>query len=113
MAVKDKICRKSLSLIFVQISEHHGFGMSEIHSKTLANIFINNYCTAKCPRSTKEAKQKVLNYVRYISMLFVLRGGGSGFKKADFKVDIPKMQSLFTEFNFCIPSRDKLKSKQL
>ena len=60
MAVKDKICRKSLSRIFVQISEHHEFGMSEIHSKTLANIFINNYCTANCPRSTKEAKQKVL-----------------------------------------------------
>ena len=60
MAFKDKICRKSLSRIFVQLSEHHEFGMSEIHSKTLANIIIFNYCTANCPRSTKEAKQKVL-----------------------------------------------------
>lgn len=58
--VKDQVCRKSLTDLFIQISEVHDFGMKEHHGKILSNIFFKNYCLQETPISSKEPKQKVL-----------------------------------------------------
>ena len=59
-AVKDHVCRKSLSTIFVDISNTFGFGMNSHHSRILSNILFNNHCKLMNPRSTKQTKLKVL-----------------------------------------------------
>ena len=58
--VKDKVCRKSLSSLFMLVSEQHSFGMQRHHAHILSNIFFKNYCTASTPRSSREGKQKIL-----------------------------------------------------
>ena len=58
--VKDKVCRKSLSSLFMLVSEQHSFGMQRHHAYILSNIFFKNYCTASTPRSSREGKQKIL-----------------------------------------------------
>ena len=60
--VRTKICRKSLMTIFQSIADHHiyGFSACEDFSRTLANILINNYCSASTPRLGKESKQKII-----------------------------------------------------
>ena len=61
--VRAKICRKSLITIFQSIADHHIYGYSacEDHSRTLANILINNYyCSASTPRLEKGSNQKFI-----------------------------------------------------
>ena len=59
-AVKQHVCRKSLSNIFVQISDTYSLNMTRQHAHILSNVFFNNHCKLMNPRSTKETKQKVL-----------------------------------------------------
>ena len=59
-AVKNHVCRKSLSAIFMDISTSFGFGMMSHHARILSNIFFNNHCKLMNPRSTKETKLKLL-----------------------------------------------------
>ena len=58
--VKENVCRKSLVNLFMVISMMHGFNMKKEHGNRLANIFFKNHCIQATPRSTKEAKQKVI-----------------------------------------------------
>ena len=58
--VKERVCRKSLTDIFMLVSDTHNFGMQKVHCRILANFFFKNYCKDMNPRSTKEASQKVL-----------------------------------------------------
>ena len=58
--VKERVCRKSLTNIFMLVSDTHNFGMQKVHCRILANVFFKNYCKDMNPRSTKEASQKVL-----------------------------------------------------
>lgn len=60
--VRTKICRTSLVKIFQSVADHHIYGYSarEYHSRALANILINNYCSASTPRLGKESKQKII-----------------------------------------------------
>ena len=59
-AVKDKVCRKSLANLFVLVADMHNFGMDRVHANILSNILFKNYCAESTPRSTKEAKLKVI-----------------------------------------------------
>ena len=61
-SVKDQVCRKSLSNIFMQVSTAHSFGMQRHHANILSNIFFKNYCIESTPRSSKEAKLKVMKF---------------------------------------------------
>ena len=58
--IKDKVCRRSLSDIFLLVSEFYFFKINHPHCNTLANIFLNNYCAQITPRSNKEPALKVL-----------------------------------------------------
>ena len=58
--VKEKVCRKSLSRIFMLVSEFYFFDMAQKHCNTLANIYLNNYCASMTPRSGKEPAMKIL-----------------------------------------------------
>ena len=60
LTVKDDVCRKSLSSLFMLISEYHFFEMEERHCFTLSNIFFNNLCKLVTPRSNKEPALKIL-----------------------------------------------------
>ena len=59
-AVKNHVCRKSLSAIFMEVSKSFGFDMTTVHARVLSNILFNNHCKLMNPRSTKETKLKVL-----------------------------------------------------
>ena len=59
-SVKDSVCRHSLTKIFDKISSHYQFGMDTRHSQILANVNLNRFCRDSTPRSTKEARQKVI-----------------------------------------------------
>ena len=59
-AVKEKVCRKSLSNLFMVVSDMHTFNMERKHGMILSNIFFKNHCANNTPRSTKEANLKVL-----------------------------------------------------
>lgn len=58
--IKNNVCRTSLMQVFQQISDHYGFIMQKCHCKTLANIFMNNFCKISTPILRKESKQKVI-----------------------------------------------------
>ena len=58
--VRDRVCRKSLMKIILDISEFYYFGATTVHSRKLANIFINNYCKEVTPRSGKESELKII-----------------------------------------------------
>ena len=60
MSVKEKVCRRSLSTLLLDISRYYSFNMTSLHSTTLSNILIKNFCIQSTPRSSKEASQKVL-----------------------------------------------------
>ena len=57
--VKDHVCRKSLSSIFMIVSGYYLLDMEE-HCVILNNIFFKNLCTTVTPRSGKEPALKVL-----------------------------------------------------
>ena len=59
-AVRDRICRRSLSCIFLKISKLYSFDMTRKNAEVLSNIFIKNYCRTCTPRSGKEPSQKIL-----------------------------------------------------
>ena len=59
-AVKEVVCRKSLTNLLMIISDIHTFNMERRHGLILSNMFFKNHCVQNTPRSTKEAKQKVL-----------------------------------------------------
>ena len=59
-SVKNQVCRKSLSKIFMLISTTYEFHVQQRHANILSNIFFKNYCVESTPRSSKEAKQKVI-----------------------------------------------------
>ena len=59
-SIKDKVCRQSLSDIFLLVSEFYFFEIKHTYCNTLANIFLNNYCAQITPRSNKEPALKVL-----------------------------------------------------
>ena len=48
-------CRKNMMMKFNIISQRYNFHVTDSHSKTLCNIFMNNYAHLKTPKSTKEA----------------------------------------------------------
>ena len=58
--VKHSVCQKSLSNLFMVVSDMHTFNMKRNHARILSNIFFKNHCVQNTPCSTKEAKQKVL-----------------------------------------------------
>ena len=59
-SVKNLTCRKSLSHILMLISSTYEFHIQKHHANILSNIFFKNYCIESTPRSSKEAKQKVI-----------------------------------------------------
>ena len=58
--IQDNICQVSLTNVYSKISEFYGFEMSKKQCRTLANIFIKNFCLSKTPASQKETGQKIL-----------------------------------------------------
>ena len=59
-AVKSKVCRNSLTNIFMLVSEMHHFNTERVHGIILSNIFFKNYCLFQSPKSSKEPALKVL-----------------------------------------------------
>ena len=53
--LKDKVCRKSLSEVFDELSDDFGFGMKTYHSRTLSNVLLNNFCKVSTPRDSKQS----------------------------------------------------------
>ena len=58
--IKTNVCRRSLTSVFLQVSDAYHFHREERHCVVLANIFINNFCKASTPLLRKEIKQKVI-----------------------------------------------------
>ena len=58
--IKEKVCYKSLSNIFMLISEFHFFNMERNYASIFANIVLKNFCKHGTPRSEKEPSVKVL-----------------------------------------------------
>ena len=58
--MKEKVCRKSLSAIFQDVSDKFNFDMTMSHGVILANVFFKNLCAAETPRNSKESKQKII-----------------------------------------------------
>ena len=56
--VKTKVCRTSLTTIFLQISDAYNFKLQESCCRILVNLFINKFCKESTPLLRKEAKQK-------------------------------------------------------
>ena len=56
---KYSVCRTSLMRYFQDISVHHSLNFVK-YSRSLANIFLNNYAKLNTPRSSKEPALKVL-----------------------------------------------------
>lgn len=61
-SVKDNVCRKSLSNLFMLISTTYELGMERRHATILTNIFLKNHCTQSTPKSSKEYKQKLQKF---------------------------------------------------
>ena len=59
-SVQDVTCRKSLSKLFLSISEKYNFGITRAKSYILCNIFFKNYSLLFSPKSDKECALKVL-----------------------------------------------------
>ena len=59
-SVSDKVCRNSLSEIFMDISQYYGFEMRQHNCFVMSNILLNNFCKISNLPSEKEPKQKVL-----------------------------------------------------
>ena len=59
-AVKYRVCRTSLSKLFMMISDSYGFNMKKVHAMILSNVFLKNHCLQLTPRSNKEPRQKIL-----------------------------------------------------
>ena len=58
--VKDLVCRRSLSDLFMTVSNTYDFHFTRRKAETLSNVFLNNHCKLTTPRSRKETSQKVL-----------------------------------------------------
>ena len=58
--VKVNACRKSMTNIFMLVSEMHEFNKSRKHGMILSNIFFKNYCLLESPKATQEPALKVL-----------------------------------------------------
>ena len=58
--IKEKVCKKSLSNIFMLSSEFYSLIMQRRHGLILSNILLNNHCINKTPRSEKNPAVKVL-----------------------------------------------------
>ena len=58
--LKDSTCRKSLSKIFLLVSEIYDFGMTEKQVRRLCNIFFKNICLFSSHHSGKEGSLKIL-----------------------------------------------------
>ena len=58
--VCDKICRNSLSEIFLDISQYYNFEMTQQNCFVMSNILLNNFCKVTNKPSDKEPKQKLL-----------------------------------------------------
>ena len=61
---KENICRKSLSDYFVKLADNYEMPVKISQVRSLANIFLNNYCKQETPRSNKEVGQKALKYTK-------------------------------------------------
>ena len=59
-SIQSNICRKSLIMVFQDVSEHYGFSERYSRCMILSNTLINMYCKKITPRSGKELKQKVI-----------------------------------------------------
>ena len=66
--IKDKVCRKSLCNIFMQVSEFYCFNMQKHHGNILSNVFLKNYCLNVTPRSGKEPAFKSVKAVLIICL---------------------------------------------
>ena len=58
--IKEKVCRRSLVSIFLEISEQFKFAMKKSHGTALANILFKNLCLAESPRSSKGSRSKII-----------------------------------------------------
>ena len=61
-SVQDVTCRKSLSKLFLSISEKYNFGITRAKSYILCNIFFKNYSLLFSPKSDKGCALKVLKH---------------------------------------------------
>ena len=64
--IKACVCRKSLMGVFQNISDHYNFSDHKWHCRTLINILINVFCKKIDPRSSREAKQKLIKLSSWI-----------------------------------------------
>ena len=55
-SVSDKVCRNSLSEIFMDISQYYGFEMRQHNCFVMSNILLNNFCKISNLPSEKEPK---------------------------------------------------------
>ena len=53
-AAKYRVCRTSLSKLFMMISDSYGLNMKNVHSMILSSAFLKNHCLQSTPRSNKE-----------------------------------------------------------
>ena len=58
--IKEKVCYKSISNIFMLISVFHFFNMEKKHASIFTDIVLKNFCKHGTPRSEKEPVLKVL-----------------------------------------------------
>ena len=84
--VKTSMWQRSLSRIFMLVSEYHNFDMKGNHARILSNILINNFCKQFTSRCTKESSLKDI-----IKLLF--------FCHKNFKY-LQQMSLSFTNSNF-------------
>ena len=61
-SVKNKVCRTSLTQIFLKISDFHELEIDLLKARILANTFLSIFCKNTSPRQQKETKQKVLKF---------------------------------------------------
>ena len=59
-AAKYRVCRTSLSKLFMMISDSYCLNMKKVHAMILSNVFLKNHCLQSTPRSNKERRQKIL-----------------------------------------------------
>ena len=59
-AVKNHVCRNSLSKVFGHIAEFYDFNVTKCHCNILSNIFLNKLCIQTTSRSGKEPAVKIL-----------------------------------------------------
>lgn len=58
--IQSNVCQKSLSGIFLYVSDFYHFNMKASHCNVLANILLSKLCKAVTPTSHKEPAQKLL-----------------------------------------------------